>query len=86
MQGWEEVSANETELFITEKICINIVPNFSVSDLSLMVGSFEFVAHREIEVPLWLAIMLKEKEKCRIIHPPWMSLKALEDLCERQKK
>lgn len=62
------------------------MPKFSANEVNLMVGSYEFVADREVEVPLWLAIMLKEKEKCRIIHPPWMNLKALEEMCERQKK
>lgn len=86
MQEWEEVSAAETELFITEKVEISIIPNFSAGEVNLMVGNYEFVAHREVEVSLWLALMLKEKEKCRIIHPPWMELKFLEDLCDRQKK
>lgn len=45
-----------------------------------MQGSFgPFVAEVPIEVPLWIALNLKLKEKCNIICPHWLTANSLQN-------
>jgi hypothetical protein len=36
-----------------------------------------FKINQIVEVPLWLAIELKKKNKCRVITPEWLSIEKL---------
>ncbi|GHJ88057.1 hypothetical protein NliqN6_4459 [Naganishia liquefaciens] len=60
--------------FITEEQHIEIVPSFSMSKIRLVSGVYgPFEPPRRATVPLWLALSLKRKKKCRIIPPDWLA-------------
>ena len=45
---------------------------FTLSDLQGDIGPFN--ASLPTEVPLWIAIFLKQRRKCRILPPDWMDV------------
>lgn len=73
--------------FIGENRIISIIPSFSYDKIYLICGEFgPFCAGLPLNVPLWLAIMLKQKHKCRIVPPDWMDLEVLETIKEEEKR
>ncbi|KAF9824162.1 hypothetical protein SFRURICE_002283 [Spodoptera frugiperda] len=73
--------------FIGENRIISVIPNFSYDKIYLICGEFgPFRAGLPINVPLWLAMMLKQKQKCRIVPPDWMELDTLENIKEEEKR
>ncbi|GAB6032161.1 DNA replication complex GINS protein PSF2 [Chamberlinius hualienensis] len=72
------MNSSEVE-FIAENSKMVIVPNFSHDILYLISGDVgPFVAGQPVEVPLWMAINLKQRHKCRLIVPDWMDVDVLE--------
>ncbi|KFQ32281.1 DNA replication complex GINS protein PSF2, partial [Merops nubicus] len=39
-----------------------------------------------VEVPVWLAINLKQRQKCRLIPPDWMDVEKLEEIRDRERQ
>ncbi|XP_021264676.1 DNA replication complex GINS protein PSF2 isoform X1 [Numida meleagris] len=39
-----------------------------------------------VEVPVWLAINLKQRQKCRLIPPEWMDVEKLEEIRDLERK
>ncbi|PZC84741.1 hypothetical protein B5X24_HaOG204289 [Helicoverpa armigera] len=73
--------------FIGENRIISVIPNFSYDKVYLICGEFgPFRAGLPLNVPLWLAMMLKQKQKCRIVPPDWMELDTLENIKEEEKR
>lgn len=73
--------------FIGENRIASIIPNFSYNKIYLICGEFgPFRAGLPMNVPLWLAVMLKQKQKCRIVPPDWMDMEILETIKEEEKK
>lgn len=73
--------------FIGENRISSIIPNFSHDKIFLICGEFgPFRAGLPMNVPLWLAVMLKQKQKCRIVPPDWMDIEVLENIKEEEKK
>ncbi|RLN86707.1 hypothetical protein BBJ28_00020907, partial [Nothophytophthora sp. Chile5] len=73
-----------------EQELIAILPHFHVRDnggvLNFIGGDFgPFQPGITTQVPLWLAIMLKQLNKCRIIAPTWLSVDYLTARLEREK-
>jgi len=65
--------------FIAENENIRIVPNFSLKEFVLIGGSIgPFNAGLPIKVPVWLAINLRQRSKCRILIPDWMDVTTLQ--------
>jgi len=65
--------------FLAEKELVQIVPNFSQDRIYLIGGEFgPFIPSMPTSVPLWLAIDLKNRRKCRLVPPEWMTLETLE--------
>lgn len=76
---------NEVE-FIGENRRIGIIPNFNLGTIHLLSGSVgPFKAGATLNVPLWLAVSLKQQQKCRIMCPDWMKLENLETVRENEK-
>ena len=72
--------------FIAEREMIKIVPNFSSGQLLLLQGDIgPFKPGLPLEVPLWMATHLRQRQKCRILQPEWMDLELLEEVKEREK-
>lgn len=65
--------------FLAEKELVQIVPNFSQDRIYLISGDLgPFVPSMQTTVPLWLAVDLKNRRKCRIAPPDWMTTEYLE--------
>ena len=65
---------------------IDIVPNFNCDMLNFLRGDFgPFHSNLATEVPLWLALALKERQKCRIEPPAWMSAEALKMVLDEER-
>ncbi|XP_014673550.1 PREDICTED: DNA replication complex GINS protein PSF2-like [Priapulus caudatus] len=66
--------------FIAEKEIVTVVPNFSYGKIYLIGGDVgPFIGSIPVELPLWLAVNLKQRQKCRIIPPEWMNVERLEE-------
>jgi GINS complex subunit 2 len=67
------------EMYVTQKHHVTIVPLFStIEPLHLLTGQFgPFKSNQVIDVPLWLALELKQQGKCRLSPPPWLDVTEL---------
>ncbi|XP_064460025.1 DNA replication complex GINS protein PSF2-like [Ornithodoros turicata] len=66
--------------FIAEQTTVSIIPNFRHDRLYLISGDVgPFEPNMPVEVPLWIAVHLKQRQKCHIIPPPWMNSSSLEE-------
>ncbi|KAG8034557.1 hypothetical protein G9C98_007633 [Cotesia typhae] len=73
--------------FLGEKKQVEIVPNFNLGQVHLISGSIgPFRAGLPVKVPIWLAVTLKQQQKCRILSPDWMQLENLESIKENEKQ
>ncbi|KAK9808298.1 hypothetical protein WJX73_009235 [Symbiochloris irregularis] len=81
-------SSYELEFFAEDET-ISIVPNFTLpgcsdNTLECIGGAYgPFLPNRPVDVPLWMAMALHQRKKCRILPPAWMdieSLKMVEEL------
>ncbi|TMW65739.1 hypothetical protein Poli38472_008381 [Pythium oligandrum] len=87
---WQKLTASEME-FMAEQELIDIIPHFGIRDnggvLNFISGDFgPFQPGITARVPLWLAVMLKQLNKCRIIEPSWFSVAYLTNRLEREKE
>lgn len=65
--------------FLAEKCPVTIVPNFTHDRLFLISGDVgPFTPSIPLQVPLWLAINLRQRQKCRLVAPDWMDVQQLE--------
>uniref|UniRef100_A0A8C0RNK5 GINS complex subunit 2 n=1 Tax=Canis lupus familiaris TaxID=9615 RepID=A0A8C0RNK5_CANLF len=80
------MDAAEVE-FLAEKELVTIIPNFSLDQIYLIGGDLgPFNPGLPVEVPLWLAINLKQRQKCRLIPPEWMDVEKLEKIRDHERK
>jgi GINS complex subunit 2 len=83
-QGQDKLDLSVSE-FLAEKEYISIIPNFNSPFIRLLretVGPFE--AGLRVDVQLWIAIHLKQRQKCRIVPPDWLKVEFLETLRETE--
>lgn len=67
--------------FLAESQTIEIIPNFTKKSMNLFCGAVgPFEAGISVEVPLWAAIFMKQRQKCRIVPPSWLKLEKLEEI------
>ncbi|XP_011154627.1 probable DNA replication complex GINS protein PSF2 [Harpegnathos saltator] len=72
--------------FLGEKQLVSIIPNFNLDVIHLISGSVgPFRAGLPVKVPIWLAVCLKQKQKCRIINQEWMEVENLNERKEMEK-
>ncbi|XP_053556959.1 DNA replication complex GINS protein PSF2 [Bombina bombina] len=80
------MDASEVE-FLAEKELVTVIPNFSLDKVYLIKGDLgPFNPGLPVEVPLWLAINLKQRQKCRIIPPEWMDVEKLEAIRDQERR
>ncbi|MBN3316630.1 PSF2 protein, partial [Atractosteus spatula] len=73
--------------FLAEKEMVTIIPNFSLDKVYLIGGDLgPFNPGLPVDVPVWLAINLKQRQKCRIVPPDWMDVEKLEEIREQERK
>jgi len=64
--------------FLAENQTIQVIPNFSHDRLYLICGEVgPFRPGIPVQVPLWLALNLKQRQKCRLSAPDWMTVETL---------
>ena len=44
------------------------------------------LTYRNQKVPLWVASNLRQRQKCRILAPDWMTVDVMEELKEAEKE
>ncbi|KAF7699378.1 DNA replication complex GINS protein PSF2 [Silurus meridionalis] len=73
--------------FLAEKEMVKIIPNFSLDKIYLIGGDLgPFNPGLTVEVPVWLALNLKQRQKCRIVPPEWMDADKLEEIREQERR
>lgn len=74
--------------FMAENEIIQIVPTFNhTSHVHLICGSYgPFRAGLPLNVPVWVALNLRQKKTCRILAPDWMTVDYLHERLEEEKK
>ena len=73
--------------FLGEKQFVSIVPNFTFGIIHLISGPVgPFRAGLPVKVPIWLALSLKQQQKCRIIPQDWMDSEKLNDTIDIEKQ
>lgn len=72
--------------FLGEKQLVTIIPTFNSNIIHLISGDVgPFRASLPVRVPLWMAINLKQQQKCKIQQPDWMEVDRLEAVRENEK-
>uniref|UniRef100_H3CV62 DNA replication complex GINS protein PSF2 n=2 Tax=Tetraodon nigroviridis TaxID=99883 RepID=H3CV62_TETNG len=73
--------------FLAEKEMIKIIPNFSLDKVFLIGGDLgPFNPGLPVDVPLWFALNLKQRQKCRIVPPAWMDVEKLEEMRDLERR
>ncbi|XP_041789599.1 DNA replication complex GINS protein PSF2 [Chelmon rostratus] len=73
--------------FLAEKEMVKIIPNFSLDKVYLIGGDLgPFNPGLPVDVPVWLALNLKQRQKCRIVPPAWMDVDKLEEMRDLERK
>ena len=66
---------------------VRIVPRFSMDTISLLDGPYgPFISLQEIEVPMWLALILQNAKMCQIKAPLWVSVRNLQSILQYEKE
>jgi len=72
--------------FLAEKETVSIIPNFSHGIVHLIGGDVgPFRAGLPVEVPIWMALNLRQRQKCRIVPPDWLEAEKLAAIKEEEK-
>jgi GINS complex subunit 2 len=78
-------TASDSEFFAEETI-VTITSAIDHPIFYFISGNFgPLVAGLPCELPLWLAINLRRKQKCTIEIPQWMSVESLENFVEKER-
>ncbi|KAL1789373.1 DNA replication complex GINS protein PSF2 [Sigmodon hispidus] len=73
--------------FLSKKKLMTIIPNFSLDKIYLIRGDLgPLNPSLTMEVPLWLAVNLKQRQKCRLLPPEWMDVEKLEQMRDQERK
>jgi len=71
------LSASQME-FLAEDELVTVFPNFKMPELFFIKGSVgPFHPGVPIAIPVWLAIVLKKRKKCKIQPPDWLDAEFL---------
>ena len=73
--------------FLAEKEKIDIIPNFTHGIMHLIQGDVgPFKPGLPVAVPLWLAVNLRQRQRCRLVKPSWMEVDRLEEVRDSEKE
>lgn len=65
--------------FVAQNELVTILPRVSTPAILLVGPSLPaLTAMRRVEVPLWLALILRGQDKCQIVVPEWLTLALLQ--------
>lgn len=72
--------------FLAEETLVEIIPNFDHPSFHFISGTFgPFETGVSIQIPLWFAISLNQKQKCKITIPEWLKVGYLEEKVRDEK-
>ena len=78
---------SEEVAFLAGDQQITIQARASLNALHLLDGDIDEISTmRQEQVPLWLALFLKRRGKCRIVAPDWLNPEALEDTLAAERR
>jgi GINS complex subunit 2 len=61
--------------FFTENETVNVIPKIREPAIYLMSGKIgPFEPGISVSVPIWVAVMLRQRHMCRIVSPDWMTV------------
>eukprot|EP00754_Rhynchopus_humris_P010895 Rhum_TRINITY_DN14181_c4_g1::Rhum_TRINITY_DN14181_c4_g1_i1::g.72449::m.72449/K10733/GINS2, PSF2; GINS complex subunit 2 len=60
--------------FMAQEEIVRVIPNFLMDEVDFISGRYgPFNPPDPVDVPLWLAMLLRESGRCKIVTPLWMS-------------
>jgi len=72
--------------FEAEEELISIVPRLSLPRLHLLRGDFgPFEPSETVEVPIWFAMMLRQRQSCSIVCPQWLKVATIQEFVRNEK-
>jgi GINS complex subunit 2 len=72
--------------FMAMEVPATIVPRFSMDRVDCLGGSYgPFAPNYPVEVPLWLALYLRQTDTCVIQPPDYLRVEHLRDVIERER-
>ena len=72
--------------FLAMEVPATIVPRFSMDRVECLGGSYgPFAPNSPVEVPLWLALYLRQTDTCAIQPPDYLRVEYLRDVIERER-
>ncbi|CDK27612.1 unnamed protein product [Kuraishia capsulata CBS 1993] len=73
--------------FLAENEMITILPRYSLDKLQLIGTRIPALRPMKREqVPIWLAIILKNQDKCNIVMPQWLTVRQLKAFYDQEVK
>ncbi|PSN39966.1 DNA replication complex GINS protein PSF2 [Blattella germanica] len=73
--------------YLAEERTVSVVPNFNFDRIFLIGGDVgPFRAGLPVNIPIWMALNLRQRQKCRIIAPDWMDPEKLEQVKEEESQ
>lgn len=73
-------------VYLAEDEKVSIVPRFTSDKVVTMSGAFgPFKALQPVEVPLWLALSLRRRNRCEVQPPAWLNADTLADALEEDR-
>uniref|UniRef100_A0A0K0FHB5 GINS complex subunit 2 n=1 Tax=Strongyloides venezuelensis TaxID=75913 RepID=A0A0K0FHB5_STRVS len=73
--------------FIAEQSLITFVPNFNAEEEEFSsAGLIKFEAGLPVEIPIWMASILKARSKGSIVAPEWLNPQTIEQYIQSEKE
>jgi GINS complex subunit 2 len=73
--------------FLAQDDLVEIIPMFKCDEMNLVQGSFgPFEVNVPIEIPLWVALTLRKRGKCKLVQPNWLTAEHLQNLITKEKE
>lgn len=73
-------------MFLAENHPVTIIPKATMKKLGLVGDDLPPLrANRRVQIPLWLALLLKLRDKCRIVPPEWLNYEYLKNAYDDEK-
>jgi GINS complex subunit 2 len=73
--------------FLAEQELIFILPRYSMNGIELVGRNMKKLkALQRVQVPFWLALLLKKQNKCNIVIPEWLSVPYLKNKYSEEQK
>eukprot|EP01061_Rhynchopus_euleeides_P004229 TRINITY_DN13506_c0_g1_i1.p1 TRINITY_DN13506_c0_g1~~TRINITY_DN13506_c0_g1_i1.p1 ORF type:complete len:269 (+),score=78.74 TRINITY_DN13506_c0_g1_i1:60-866(+) len=73
--------------FMAQEELVTVIPNFVMDQADFLSGRFgPFNPPDPVSVPLWLALLLKESGRCRLVTPDWMSKESLQETLKNERE